>query len=230
MNDVNGYRHELKYRISQADYLSIRQRLKCVMQRDAHAGADGIYTIQSLYFDNYRDKALREKLNGQSKREKFRIRYYKKDLSYITLEKKIKNKELCKKTDAPLTIEEYKRILLSPGQWMENHSESLVRELYSKMKVQQLRPRVFVSYQREAFTYKPGNVRVTFDFDIRTSLFQREFLSKSISDIPATDADKGIVMEVKYDAFLPEIIGCLLQEGSLRRTAFSKYAVCRRFG
>lgn len=230
MDDSGNYRHELKYQISRSDYLAIRQRVRTVMKRDPHADASGIYGIQSLYFDNYRDKALLEKLNGISQREKFRIRFYNEDLSYITLEKKIKNKELCKKLDASLTKEEYQKILLQPGPWMAEHKEALVRELYYKMQVQQLRPRVFVSYQREAFIYEAGNVRVTFDFDIRSSLFQREFLKHPISDIPATERENGMVMEVKYDAFLPEIIQCLLQAENLRQTAFSKYATCRRFG
>lgn len=230
MDDRGNYRHELKYQISQSDYLAIRQRVRSVMKRDPHADVSGIYGIQSLYFDNYRDKALLEKLNGISQREKFRIRYYNEDLSYITLEKKIKNKELCKKLDASLTKEEYQKILLQPGTWMAEHKEALVRELYYKMQVQQLRTRVFVSYQREAFIYEAGNVRVTFDSDIRSSLFQREFLNHPISDIPATEKETGMVMEVKYDAFLPEIIQCLLQAENLRQAAFSKYAVCRRFG
>ena len=74
------------------------------------------------------------------------------------------------------------------------------------MKTQQLRPRVLVSYVREPYVYAAGNVRVTFDSNIRTSLFQREFLNGALPDIIATDAPGDIILEVKYDAFLPEII------------------------
>ena len=74
------------------------------------------------------------------------------------------------------------------------------------MKTQQLRPRVLVSYVREPYVYAAGNVRVTFDSNIRTSLFQREFLDGALPDIIATDAPGDIILEVKYDAFLPEII------------------------
>ena len=74
------------------------------------------------------------------------------------------------------------------------------------MKTQQLRPRVLVSYVREPYVYAAGNVRVTFDSNIRTSLFQREFLNGTLPDIIATDAPGDIILEVKYDAFLPEII------------------------
>ena len=98
------------------------------------------------------------------------------------------------------------------------------------MKTQQLRPRVLVSYVREPYVYAAGNVRVTFDSNIRTSLFQRDFLDGALPDIIATDAPGDIILEVKYDAFLPEIIRALLQTGALRQQAFSKYGACRRFG
>ena len=61
MELTGNYRHELKYQIGPADHLALRQRLKAVMQQDLHTGADGRYTIRSVYFDNYRDKALRER-------------------------------------------------------------------------------------------------------------------------------------------------------------------------
>ena len=70
MELTGNYRHELKYHIGPADHLALRQRLKAVMQQDLHTGADGRYTIRSVYFDNYRDKALREKVDGVQRREK----------------------------------------------------------------------------------------------------------------------------------------------------------------
>ena len=223
MELTGSYRHELKYQISPADHHALRQRLRTVMKCDPHTGADGFYTIRSVYFDNYKDKALREKVNGVQKREKFRIRYYNDDFSFITLEKKIKHNDLCMKIDAPLTVEEYRRILREPGPWMLEHPDGLVRELYCKMKTQQLRP-------PRAGVLCAGNVRVTFDSHIRTSLFQRDFSDGAISDICATDAPGDVILEVKYDAFLPGIIRCLLQSEELRQQAFSKYGSCRRFG
>ena len=230
MELTGSYRHELKYQISPADYHALRQRLRAVMKRDPHTLADGLYTIRSVYFDNYRDKALREKVDGVQRREKFRIRYYNDDFSFITLEKKIKHNDLCMKIDAPLTAEEYRRLLQAPGPWMLAHPQPLVRELYCKMKTQQLRPRVLVSYVREPYIYQAGNVRVTFDSHIRTSLFERDFAAGTPPDISATDAPGDTILEVKFDAFLPEVIRGLLQVGTLRQQAFSKYGACRRFG
>ena len=230
MELTGTYRHEQKYGICQADCWALRQRLRPVMRPDPHAGPDGRYVIRSIYFDNLQDKALREKLDGVQLREKFRIRWYNDDLSYITLEKKIKHNDLCLKVGAPLTEQELRRILRGPEEWMPAHPRELVRELYCKMKTQQLRPRVLVSYVREPYIYDAGNVRVTFDSHIRTSLFQRGFSDVALSDICATDTPGDIILEVKFDAFLPEIIRCLLQSEELRQQAFSKYGSCRRFG
>ena len=224
------YRHELKYPITTADYHALRQRLSSLMRHDVHASGDGYYTVRSIYFDNADDKALREKIYGVQKREKFRIRYYNDDLSFITLEKKVKYNDLCMKLDAQLGENECRALISGETEWMRFHPSDLVQELYCKLKYQQLRPRVKVSYLREPYVYPPGNVRVTFDSQIRTSLFSRSFTLGNECDISATDSPGDVVLEIKYDAFLPEIISCLLQTEGLRRQAFSKYGICRRFG
>ena len=113
---------------------------------------------------------------------------------------------------------------------MKEHPQELVKELYAKMHYQRLKPRVLVSYVREPYIYPAGNVRVTFDSQIRTSLFHREFLTERVVDISATDTPQDMLLEVKYDAFLPEIIQDMIQVPSIRQQAFSKYGACRRFG
>lgn len=230
MQLTGSYRHELKYPLSEAGYQALSRRLAAVMRRDAHADADGRYTVRSIYFDNYRDKALREKLDGVPQREKFRIRWYNDDLSFLSLEKKCKYNDLCQKLAAPLTQAELQSILSGGGTWMASHPQALVRELSRAMDAQQLRPRVLVSYVREAYTYAPGNVRVTFDSCVRSSLFHPELPGSAFPDVGVLDAPGAHILEVKYDAFLPDVIACLLQSGDLRQQAFSKYAACRRFG
>ncbi|MBR5564609.1 MAG: polyphosphate polymerase domain-containing protein [Roseburia sp.] len=225
-----AYRHELKYQISYANYLAIKQRVRPLMHLDEHALKEGRYLIRSIYFDNADDKALCEKKDGIQKREKFRIRYYNDDFSFIVLEKKMKHNNLCLKLDAVITKEQCKALLDGNVSWMVKHEKEIVRELYYKMNSQQLRPRVLVSYIREPYVYKAGNVRVTFDSQIRTSLFHRGFLEENPQDISAMDNPGEVILEVKYDEFIPEIIVDLLQTEEIRQQAFSKYGACRRFG
>lgn len=230
MEQEKHYRHELKYAIPYAGYLGLRSRLKQLMKTDPHVSENGTYRIRSIYFDNCEDKALLEKINGVGRREKFRIRYYNDDLSFITLEKKMKIDRLCLKYDAPLSEEECRQILELKFEKIREHPSELVRELYAKMIYQRLRPRVLVSYTREPYIYPAGNVRVTFDSEVRTSLFTREFLKEEVFDISATDDPGDRIMEVKYDAFLPSVIQTLIQSAGMRQMAFSKYGMCRRFG
>jgi len=230
MEQEKHYRHEFKYVIPYSDYLAMRARIRKVMRPDKHTSPEGTYRIRSIYFDNSDDKALQEKISGIPRREKFRIRYYDDDFSFIALEKKMKTDTLCLKYFARLTEEECRRILCGDLSFMKEHPEGLVKELYAKMKYQRLKPRVLVSYLREPYIYIPGNVRVTFDSEIRTSLFHREFLTKEFTDVSATDTPQDMILEVKYDEYMPEIIWNLIQVPGIRQQAFSKYAACRRFG
>lgn len=218
------YRHEWKHEISYADMLALRQRLRAVMELDAHA-VGGSYQIRSLYFDNLADKALREKIDGVNLREKFRIRLYNRDPSVIHLEKKARRGGLGTKFSAPLTAEEAQRIVDGDTAWMMESGRDLVRELCCKMRYQGLRPKTIVDYTREPFIYRPGNVRVTLDYDIRTGLSCRDFLNPDCVTVPAGDAP--ILLEVKWDAFLPDIIRDAVQTPGRRVEAFSKYAQCR---
>lgn len=225
MEDIR-YRHEWKHEIRYVDLLTIRQRLRAVAIPDPHA-QDGKYLIRSLYFDNLNDKALREKVDGVNRREKFRIRYYNGDLNLIHLEKKSKVSGLGTKYSAGLSAEEAQAIVDGRLDWMMDSGRSLVQELYTKMKFQGLRPRTIVDYTREPFIYGPGNVRVTFDYNIRTGLGCVDFLNPDCITIPAVDA--GIILEVKWDNFLPSIIRDAVQTPGRRVTALSKYAQCRMY-
>ena len=221
------YRHEWKHEINQADLLALRQRLRAVARPDPHA-ADGTYKIRSLYFDNAADKALREKLDGVSRREKFRIRYYNDNTSVIHLEKKSKLGGLGKKQSADLTAAQAQAIADGHLDWMPDSPDELVRELYTKMRMQGLRPKIIVDYTREPFIFAPGNVRVTLDYNIRTGFCCTDFLNPACITIPAGDAPT--ILEVKWDNFLPDIIRDAVQLPGRRVTAFSKYAQCRIYG
>ena len=221
------FRHEWKYEINYMDFLTLRMRLAAVMQRDSHA-VDGKYEIRSLYFDTLSDRALREKLDGVNQREKFRIRFYNYDTSVIFLEKKSKWNNLCSKESTELTEEEVQRLLRGEIMWMKNTDRVLCRELYDKMVGQGLRPKTIVDYIREPFVFAPGNVRVTLDYAIHTGLQCTDFLNPQAVTVPA--GEDGILLEVKWDEYLPDIIREAVSLESRRAGAFSKYAQCRIYG
>ena len=221
------FRHEWKHEINAADILLLRQRLRAVMKPDQNA-VQGKYVVRSLYFDNAEDKVLLEKINGIKCREKFRIRYYNYDTSRILLEKKSKYSGLGTKQSAVLTSCQARAIVQGNWEWMMQSDQELIRELYTKIMSQGLRAKTIVDYTREPFVYGPGNVRVTLDYNIRTGLNGTDFLNPGCIMIPA--GNQAAVLEVKWDAFLPDIIKDLVQLQGRRTSAFSKYQVCRMYG
>ena len=221
------YRHELKHEITYGDMLVLRRRLSSIMKRDVHA-TDGKYLVRSLYFDNEFNKALKEKINGVNFREKFRMRYYNGDTSFICLEKKTKTNNLCLKKTTQISAEHAKLLSNCNFDWMTNSNEPLILELYSKIRSQGLRPKTIVDYVREPFVFAPGNVRVTLDYDICTGISCTDFLNQNCATVPTEESP--IILEVKWDEYLPDIIRDIIQLPNCRTGSFSKYVACRIYG
>lgn len=221
-------RHEYKHSLNYMDYKVLKGRLEKVLPHDKNAGPDGEYLVRSLYFDTPGDKALREKLDGTNMREKFRIRRYGDSTDFIKLEKKSKVNGLCYKRSEALSAREASAICEGDTGWMVSDGRELVAELYSKMKGQMLHPKTIVEYVREAFVCSAGNVRITFDRDIRTGLLSTDFMNNGLPAVPA--GGELVLLEVKYDAFIPDFLVKLLYTDGRRASACSKYALSRTYG
>ena len=105
---------------------------------------------------------------------------------------------------------------------------SLLMELGVKMKTQGLMPRTIVDYVREPYICEAGNTRVTLDYDIRTGIRSLDFLDPHSITVPAGDAP--VILEVKWDEFLPSVVRDIVQIPGRHTSAFSKYAACRIYG
>ena len=103
----------------------------------------------------------------------------------------------------------------------------VVNTLSTAMKTRYMRPKVIIEYERSAFVYPLGNVRITFDRNISASKYCEDFLSpQTRCKTPVLPAGMHI-LEVKYDEFLPDVIAQLLENGKMIQTAFSKYYLGR---
>lgn len=221
------FRHEMKIEISLSDCMQIRMRLNAVMKKDAH-GENGRYEIRSLYFDNIDDRALTEKTDGVNRREKYRIRMYDRNPNFLKLEVKRKINALTNKESCVIGRERVHEILTGNTAWMPLSDSRLIRDLYDKMRFEGFRPKTIVEYTREAFVYPAGNVRVTLDYDIRTGMTGTDFLCADCVTVPAWDG--RILLEVKWDAFLPDVIRDAIHVDGRTTGAFSKYAQARIYG
>ena len=217
------YRHEFKHRINMSDFLCLTSKIGMIAAPDEHMKGDS-YFIRSLYFDSFNDKALREKVDGVNKREKFRIRFYDMDDSFIRLEKKSKDNGLCLKRSAPLTKEQTEMILSGNYGFLYETDEPLLKEFYIKLCAEQLRPKLIVDYRRKAYVYPFGNVRVTFDYEISSSGDVNSFFNARDGSLPVPEE---IIMEIKYDEFLPQVIADITHLSARQSGSFSKYAAGR---
>ena len=216
------YRHELKYYINYIDYLSVRQSLRHLLESDSNADKNGDYIIRSLYFDDLGDSALRKKIAGVDNRDKYRIRIYNFSNDVIKLEKKIKNNGYIRKDTITLSEDEYDAI-------MAGETESLAHEMYLQMKQNMLRPRVIVDYTREAYVMDYQRVRITFDKDLKSTSINGSIFDPDLPTIPMLDRGM-VVLEVKFGQYLPDFIrGVLWTLEAPRRSAISKYTICRKY-
>lgn len=221
------WRHEVKHVIGRGDAVVLSRRLALLLDADPHAGASGRYRVTSLYFDTPRDDALRDKLEGYSRREKFRLRYYGDDLGTLRLERKAKLRGLCSKDRVLLTEGVARSLAAGDASALLGLDGAAARALYVGMRLHHLAPRSVVRYEREAYTHRAGNVRVTLDAHLEALASPRGFLDPGSLGMPA---DPGaVVLEVKYDDFLPDVVRAAVQVPR-RAVAYSKYALSRRMG
>lgn len=226
--NLNG-RKELKHAISKAEYFVLRSKLLHFMRSDPHAGPDGKYLIRSAYFDNFDNKILNEKKEGFLNRDKYRVRIYEMSDHVINLERKSKRNNLTFKSKCNITREEYEKIRVGDIQWMENDGRDLIQDLYSEMVYRLIKPQTIVDYEREALMYPYGNVRVTFDMKVQSSLQNTDMFNKHVPMVDVLESNL-VILEVKYDEYLPEVIKCLLQLSDTRQEAYSKYQLSRMYG
>jgi hypothetical protein len=222
-------RHELKYLIPETAYLWLRDRVAAAMPLDSNADPSTRgYSIRSLYFDDLLDSALFEKVDGDAMRNKYRIRIYKLSDRQILLEKKSKVSYYTAKDSVALTRAQCDGILAGDYNIIYPSESALLREFYALSRTRLLKPKVIVDYFREAYVYPAGNVRITFDLNLRSGLYSNDLFSGKPSSLPVLEPDTH-VMEVKYDSFLPPHLRALLQDTPSQRMAISKYVLCRRF-
>ena len=82
-------RHEIKYIIPFEQALIYQHKLKALLGLDANS-IDGKYTITSLYYDDYKNSAFTQKVEGDMIRHKYRLRYYNEAIDQVKLERKSK--------------------------------------------------------------------------------------------------------------------------------------------
>ena len=238
MNDVkkrpasvtNPYRHELKYIITEGEHAILSRRLRMTMAQDSNAAqAGGEYHIRSLYFDDPYDRALQEKEDGVEERDKYRIRIYNGSDATIKLERKHKFDQYIQKSSLSLTREECDSILAGEYRFLLDRPEPFAGHMFKVFTVDRIRPKVLVDYDREPYVFPVEDVRITFDKNIRTAMRSTDLFNPDVPTYPVSELKNCMVLEVKFNRYLPYYISTLIQVGAAEHSAVSKYLYCRRY-
>ena len=225
-NPKKSFRHELKYYLNAIEYIALQEKVSKYLALDKNSVNKDGYRITSLYFDGVHDHSIYDKNNGYFQREKYRIRIYNGSDKKITLERKSKRGDFICKEAAPITRSMYDAIMKGDFYVLENAENLLLSDFYAALQYRNFRPVVIVDYIREAYVYDFGNVRITFDKQLNAGintidLFDEHIISQEIL-LP-----EQVILEVKFDHFLPDVVRQLVQPERHVRSAISKYVLCR---
>ena len=223
MNQTIFKRYELKFRLRRSQYQALLPLLRLHMKEDEH----GRSAIQSLYFDTPSFLLARRSLEHPRYKEKLRLRSYglAKPDSTVFIELKKKYAGVTYKRRAELTWAEAHRWLYRGEEVLDTQ---ISREIdYCLSHYEDLRPRVMLTYRREAWYGKEDHeFRVTFDEDIRWRT-QRLNLASDLSGSPLIGEDE-VLMEVKVANAIPQWLVRFLSANHIYKTSFSKYGSAYR--
>ena len=218
------FRKEIKYLINSGTSILLQQKLDKIMERDIH-GENGNYFIRSQYYDSIDDQDLWDNLKGMYEKRKIRLRIYSLSDSTVKLEFKCKNGADGVKYSLPIRREEALLLEQGDASFLLDYGTELAMRLYLRITQGCYRPKTIIDYQRLAFAYPAGDVRITFDTDIRGTLYPYGLFENA--GTMALGSTEQVLMEVKYTGFLPDMIAEVLREADELSASHSKYSRAR---
>ena len=212
-------RYEMKYLLTRKQKEKILKAMEAYMELDAY----GRSTIRNIYYDTENYRLVRKSLEKPVYKEKLRVRSYRaagpEDEVFVELKKKYEGVVYKRR----ISMEEQQAESYLTGRCMSPKNTQITEEIdYFLQFYETLAPRVFLSYEREAYyTKEPGEFRVTFDENIiwrETDLS----LEKGIYGTPILKPGQTL-MEIKTPGNIPLWMVRVLSEEKIRKTTFSKY-------
>ncbi len=186
------------------------------------------YTVNSLYYDSSGFGCYYEKVAGVSQRSKFRLRFYNKlsEGGRVFLEIKRKKDNIIIKDRVALDLKTAEQILKTNSyfrylQGVSQEKKDVLEEFLWAKNYASLKPQIIVSYKRRPLVSRyDERFRLTFDYDIKT--FKAEWPDWPVGPEKEVLADK-VVLELKYNNFLPVWFYEIIEKYKLLRTPYSKY-------
>lgn len=216
-------RYEIKYLLDPAQKAAVMAALTGRMALDAY----GRTTIRNLYLDTDTDQLIRRSIEKPIYKEKLRLRSYRQaeagEPIFVELKKKYKK------------VVYKRRLMLPEGEALDWICGGEPRQVQGQIEAEidyfrrfygGLAPRVFLSYEREAYAPLagadlPDGFRVTFDENI---LGRRDGLSLGLP--PGGEpllGDGQTLMEIKTGGGIPLWLVDVMSREGIYKVSFSKY-------
>ncbi len=218
-------RLEVKYLLSEDQYIKLRKRLADYMQDDEY----GLSTISSIYYDTDNYDVIRTSLEKPEYKEKLRLRVYgevKPDsTAYLELKKKydgvVYKRRITLKLNEALNY-------LNNGVYPSKDSQ-ILREIDYFIKYYRPTKKTYIAYDRIAmYGLKDPDLRITFDKEIRAS-FDKE-TPEDPKDTKPVIAKGERLMEIKAQGSMPLWLVNILSELKIYPSSFSKYGMaCKTY-
>ncbi len=212
-------RYEIKYLLSKDEKDIILQAMAPYMVPDYY----GRTTIRNIYYDTSNYRLIRHSLEHPVYKEKLRIRSYRpagpKDPVFLELKKKYNGIVYKRRITMP---RDQAIMCIHSGLSLPTRSQIADEIDYFRLYYDDLRPSVYLSYDRESYISPDGSgLRVTFDDHIQYR--QEDFsLEDTVSGTPLLDKDHTL-MEIKTPGGFPLWMTHTLTRERIFKTSFSKY-------
>ncbi|MBS4208017.1 polyphosphate polymerase domain-containing protein [Bacillus sp. FJAT-50079] len=220
-------RREQKYLITLDQYTELVKQLLPHMRPDRY-GADGKYTVTSLYFESPDKKIYFETKNKYKFRQKLRLRIYDDtDINGTAFfEVKQKHKKVVNKRRLRMPLAEaYDYLFEKPRMSLDEYDTSntqVLREIDHFKQLYELSPEMVVSYDRHALHHLDDpDLRITFDLNLRCrnndlaiehGPFGKNFIDPNL-----------VVLEVKVSDSVPLWLTRILQDLQCEQRSASKF-------
>lgn len=216
-NQMIFKRYELKYLITKQQRDALLHFLEPYMTPDRFCHS----SIRNIYYDTPNYRLIRQSLDRPLYKEKLRLRSYgraaRTDDVFVELKKKYESVVYKRRLEMPQ--DQALEALLGHSSLPDSqigHEIAAALQFY-----QELIPRVFLSYERDAFHAFDSDFRLTFDDSIRFHT-QELTLDSDTWGTALLDRDT-VLMELKIPESMPLWMASILSRLGITKTSFSKY-------
>jgi hypothetical protein len=224
-------RFEMKYLISEATALKVRDFVRCYIGMDEYSVGrpNYSYPVHSLYIDSDGLHTYWATINGDKNRFKLRIRYYGTGAgapAFFEIKRRVNS---CIMKQRGAVHQDAIRVLLAgqfpePGHLISRKEAHLVavQRFCDLMCRLHAVPKVHINYFREAYVSDDDTVRVTLDRDVCGEPNLEPEL-KVTMDNPARSFGSHVILELKFTNRFPNWFGELVRIFNVMQCGAAKY-------